>query len=240
MYLSGRHREIEMFSLCSSSAAMCSLIPTVAAASENSHLVSCMLHCSFPAPQTSTGRKILQHKMDAGWPPTLPSYDDVVWSEHLSLAANLFSWPALGFCQDTTAVWYLLSPATAGQEAESGGHLSVLTVMRLILFLQCMAWCHCVMIILPGFSGVSVTLCELCREACHWPDTKPCSSVTHHRPEVIKSKIALKELNSSHQMNTHTWLRYKSLHWNHETRKHLHKQSFPGNVYRDLDVFSIL
>lgn len=77
--------------------------------------------------------------MDAGWPPTLPSYDDVVWSEHLSLAPNLFSWPEFGFCQDVTAVWYLLSSATAGQdrtgqEAQTDGHLSVLAVLGIILF----------------------------------------------------------------------------------------------------------
>lgn len=81
-------------------------------------------------------------------------------------------------------------------------------------------------------SGVSVTLCGPCRQACHWPDTKPCGSVTRCRPGAIKTKIVLKEINSCNQRNTHTLLPYRytgtrtedtSLHTHSNIT---HKQSF--------------
>ena len=79
-------------------------------------------------------------------------------------------------------------------------------------------------------SGVSVTLCGPCREACCWPDTKPRGSVTHHSPGVMRTKIVLKEINSSNQRSIHTFLtgRYQSTHTEDTHSQTL--QSFPGNV----------
>lgn len=106
-------------------------------------------------------------------------------------------------------VWSLLCPTAAGQEAEASGHLSVLTVLRPDLLLLCM---HGMMslcygnISRAGVCGISVTLCtgRVVEHASDWI-AKPCSSVTHHRPEVIWTKIVLKEINSSNH-NIHILL----------------------------------
>lgn len=62
-----------------------------------------------------------------------------------------------------TVVWSLPFSSNS-MEAQQGGQLSVLAVLRPVLFLLCM------MSLFYGnfvVSGISVTLCGLCREACH-------------------------------------------------------------------------
>ena len=92
-------------------------------------------------------------------------------------------------------------------------------------------------------SGVSVTLCRPCYEVCHWPDTKPCSSLTHCRPGAIRSKILLEEINNSNQRKTHTCtvnlltdIENRSTHCTRQT-PYIHKQSFQRVADGNLDVF---
>lgn len=91
-----------------------------------------------------------------GWPTYLLYSDDVVWSKYWSTLTNFFSWHMLRSCHSVVVCHSCVVAAFSSNSmaAQHGGQLSVLLVLKPTVFLLCMGWCHCVMVIL--WSAISV------------------------------------------------------------------------------------